>query len=240
MPENYYFTLMQKEDIGDNIRSFYFEKPEGFIFKAGQYIKVFVDGRIDDDGGNSRFFTISSAPHEKYIVITTKMQPSQFKKHLYSLQRGDTIRVRGPYGSFVFADDTRSRVCISGGMGITPFRSMIVHLARKNSTQGLVLVAAFKNERESLFLQELEKISESFPSFQIYPLFSQPERNDIKVGKGRIDALILKKYIANLMGSVYYITGPSEMVESVVDILHDFGIPETDIFIEKFPGYSYE
>ena len=104
-----------------DVKSFIFEKPENFSFVAGQFLTLFLD--VEDPRGNYRQFSIASSPTEDSVMITSTMRGSPFKQKLAEMQ-GQKIRARGPFGRFTLQEAER-HVMVAGGIGVTPFRSMI-------------------------------------------------------------------------------------------------------------------
>src|ERR1035437_9590818 len=124
-------SLMQKKTESPDVESFIFKPSESIIWKAGQFFHYVLHHEPTDDRGSDRWFTISSAPFEKNVMITTRLTPdkgSSFKKKLTSLKIGKTIEVSNIDGDFTVDDPTKEHVFIAGGIGITPFRSILKDL----------------------------------------------------------------------------------------------------------------
>lgn len=233
MVKDYRLELLRKIESTDEITSFYFKKPSGFHYKPGQYVKVTVKLEVDDSKGNTRFFTLSSSPSEDYLMIATKMQPSEFKKKLYELEIGERLQIRGPYGSFVFDADTKKvHVFIAGGMGITPFRSMIRFSVDESLEVPMILIYSYNSTNNAVFLDELRDVTQKNPRLTTYFIDSSQH--------GHIDSQMIKKSLENYKNCVYYITGPTEMVDEVSAILSTLKVPESDVSKEYFSGYMYE
>src|SRR3989338_6724385 len=113
------------------VKSYYFVADAPINFKAGQFLKYFLSHPESDQRGVSRYFTISSAPQEKTIMMTTKFVPgdgSSFKQALLKIAPGDHIEAEGPSGSFTYQDHLQEVVFVAGGIGITPFRAILMDL----------------------------------------------------------------------------------------------------------------
>lgn len=232
--------FIKKTQITHDIYSFFFRRPPDFNFLPGQYLRMILHHDSSDDKGSSRFFTIASSPLEKYIMITTKLRESTFKRELLNIKIGQNVLIFGPIGNFYLDDDLKDPVVfIAGGMGITPYYSMIKYLHKKRIKTHATLLAYFKNIEDRIFYDDLIKITDKNKFINvIYIITGNYKDNDSTNGeRGRLSGGLIKKYIPNFIKSKYYITGPELMVDSGVVILKDLGIPTKNIAIEKFTGY---
>src|SRR5689334_14552965 len=120
-PQN--VPLKQRVEVAEGTMAFHLEKPAGFQFKAGQYMNVtLIEPPETDAEGNTRSFTIASAPFEQDLVFTTRMRDSAFKRVIKTLKLGSPVRISGPFGSFTLHNDaSRPAVFLVGGIGVTPF-----------------------------------------------------------------------------------------------------------------------
>ena len=146
--------FLKKEKVGENIFSFYFDTfATGFDFIPGQYIKIYLDITKVDDRGSSRYFTISSSPTDKgFITITTKIVKSSFKKALGNLRSGDLVKIFGPIGYFDFdIKNKKNKLFLAGGMGITPYHSVLRYLNDKKLKIPIALIASFPTKKEVIF-----------------------------------------------------------------------------------------
>lgn len=221
--------LIKREKISKDTHSFYFERPSTFEFIPGQYIKMVLNIDNPDDRGVSRFLTIASSPTEReHLMITTRLIQSSFKKKLESLPIGSEVQMRGPHGMFTLDEqDTRGKVYLAGGIGITPVRSMLVYMRDKNLNNPFTLIASFSNREEIIFFDELNSISSEFRKV-IYVATSEV---------GRIDEEKIKKNVLYFRNSLFYISGPLVFVEAMEKLVRGLGVSEEDIKSEDFPGY---
>src|SRR6202035_6017558 len=107
--------------------AFLLEKPSGWAFKAGQYLDMtLLDPPETDSEGNIRSFSIASAPHEETLMVATRMRDTAFKRVLRTMPLGTAVKIEGPCGDLILQNDgARTVVLLAGGIGITPFRSMV-------------------------------------------------------------------------------------------------------------------
>ncbi len=236
-----YLTFIKKEKVSVDTFSFYFERPVGFNYLPGQYMKIILNKKIDDERGNSRYFTICSSPTEKdYLMITTKIIQSSFKKNLAELLGGEKVEFHGPYGTFVLDQfDPRPKVFFAGGIGITPFRSMSIFARDKNIRTPITLFASFNLSDDVIFMEELKEIEKRFDNFKYVPTVTKPELSHVKwTGEfGRIDADKIKKYVSDIIDSYCYIAGPGVMVLTLSQIMQSLDVGHTSIKTDSFPGY---
>lgn len=220
-------TLIDKKNITANTKSFIFKPEKKIKWIAGQYFIYFLKHDKEDLRGIMRFFTISSSPFEKYITISTKFSKnsSSFKKSLDNLKIGDKIIAKGPDGDFIIEDIKKNFVFIAGGIGITPFISILRQLNFENKLAEILLLYSNKTKAFA-FKDELDQISKNNEKLQI-KYFVSPKK---------IDKNVLKKFINKK--SIFYISGPDRMVESITKILVGLGVNDEDIRKDYFSGYK--
>jgi len=235
------FTLpfLRKEQVAKDTFSFYFDRSakQNFDYQAGQYIRMFLPHSAPDDRGTSRYFTIASSPTEKeYLMITTKVIKSTFKKTLNYLKKGDLVEFFGPSGSYVLDNSEKQHIFLSGGMGITPFRSMITYASHNKIPIPITLLASFQKEEHIVFYDELKKIAEENSSIKVIFSLTNPYK-EWKGESGRISDKLLHTYLTHSGDTIYYICGPDPMVDSTRDMLVKQGVDVEAINVEYFSGY---
>ncbi len=220
--------IEKRKEIG-NIVSFVFDAGKQFKWIAGQYLIYKLPHQKEDLRGRMRFFTISSAPFQKHPTITTRIfedNPSSFKKELNSLGINDEIEAKGPDGDFVWEGENNDYIFIAGGIGITPFNSIIRQLSFEKKKINITLIYSNKVKNDVLFKNELDAITKDHPEFKIDYLFS-PQR---------VDEEIIKKYLD--YKKIYYVSGPDPMVDAVIEIIKKMGVKEEKIRTDYFSGYK--
>lgn len=222
--------LIDKRQENGDVKSFVFEPQETLSWKAGQFLIYFLPQEKPDIRGKQRFFTISSAPPEGHVMLSTRIKPgnlSTFKKTLDKLKIGETVEVKGPDGDFTVNDSNKKYVFIAGGIGVTPFRSIIVDLYSKKEPLNITLLYANSDDQFS-FKDELEQISSKNSNFKIYYIISPKH----------IDEEVIKEAVPNLDEPIFYVSGPEPMVETLSGMLIKMGIPEDRLKQDFFPGYE--
>ena len=241
-PKAFRLPFIKKEKVAKDTYSFYFNQAElGLDFIPGQYIRMNLPIANPDERGVSRQFTIASSPLEKnHIMITTKIIKASFKKKLLTLQIGEMVDFFGPLGGFIF-DETKKeeRVFLAGGIGITPFHSMIAYANGKNLSIPITLFVSFSTVDEMVFYEEMMGIANKNPNIKIVYTITKPEESQEKWNGevGRISGVLIKKYVSDIFKPLYYIVGPPLMVSEIEETVIKMGISNNKIFIENFTGY---
>lgn len=221
--------------------AFHFEKPPGFAFKAGQAIAwTLLDPPETDDEGATRNFTIASAPVEADLMIATRMRDSAFKRVLKTMPLGTEVRIVGPFGSLILHPDAaRPAVFLAGGIGITPFRSMLRQAAEQKLPHQLFLFYSNRRPEDAAFLEELEELEKENINYKVIGTMTDMARSN-RVWRGEtgfINQEMLTKYIGDLAAPVYYIAGPPAMVAAMRLALSKANIADDNVRAEEFSGY---
>ncbi|MDH4158411.1 MAG: FAD-dependent oxidoreductase [candidate division Zixibacteria bacterium] len=233
--------LLRSEEIAHNTKAFYFEKPDGFDFQAGQCVDVtLIDPPETDMDGNLRALTIASAPYEKELMLATRRRDKAFKRVLFGMAPGDGIQITGPHGSFVLHEDASvPAVFIAGGMGITPVLSILRQAVKEGLKHRLTLFYSNRRPEDAAFLAELVKLEKKCDKFKLIATMTQPGESSAGWSglTGRIDREMLMSSIKDIAKPVYYVVGSLDMVYSTNATLMDMGVSEENIEYEEFPGY---
>jgi len=222
--------------------AFYFEKPEAFAFEAGQFANFTLLALQDSDlKGNTRVLSLASAPYERNLMVAMRVRATAFKRTLNSLPLGAELLLQGPYGSMTLPrNNTRPAVFLAGGIGITPFRSLIWNAAESLSPCRIFLFYSVRVPEEAAFLEELQEMERYNGRYKFVCTVTQPDmtRTPWLGETGRISIEMLSKSIPDLSVPIYYIAGPPAMVTGVREMLIGAGIAEEDIRAEEFSGYE--
>ncbi len=224
--------LIEKKLETPNVTTFIFEPQEPITWKPGQYLHYVLHHLPTDDRGSDRWFTNAAAPFQKEIHVTTRHateKSSTFKQKLFALKEGKNIEITGVMGDFTLEDPKKNYVFIAGGIGITPFRSIIKQLDHDKKPINVTLLYS-NHDQNIVFKEELETIASRNPHFAIHYIFSPEHINEKKI----------KELIPDIMKPIFYVSGPEPMVDSLIKILKQMGILEDHIKGDWFPGYPAE
>jgi ferredoxin-NADP reductase len=221
--------------------AFYFEKPPGFVFKAGQALSWrLIDPPETGAEGNIRNFSIASAPGEADLMIATRMRDTAFKRVLKTMPLGTAVRIVGPFGSLTLHHNVgRTAVFLAGGIGITPFRSMLWQAAEQKLPHHLFLFYSNRRPEDAAFLEEMEELEKEISNYKFIGTMTEMARSN-RVWRGEtgfINQQMLTKYIGDLTAPIYYIAGPPTMVAAMQQMLSEAGIADADVRAEEFAGY---
>ncbi|MDW0216334.1 MAG: Rieske 2Fe-2S domain-containing protein [Nitrososphaeraceae archaeon] len=228
--------ISKKEDI---------EGKRKFEHTAGQYAFFDIGSVYNDPKGPVRHFTIASSPTEEFILISTRIRDSPYKKELDSLQNGTKVKVRGPLGKFTLHEDySKPAIFLSGGIGVTPFRSMIKYATDKNLPVRIIMFDSNKNQENILFKMDFENCTNTNKNLRIIYTITEEqnvtENKEWKGEKGRIDMAMLKRHLepGDLEKSIFYLCGPPPMVKAMQETLdQNLQVPGERIKVEEFTGY---
>jgi ferredoxin-NADP reductase len=234
-------TLRSREEVADGATAFRFDKPSGWVFKAGQFLDMtLLDPAETDAEGNTRSFSIASGPSEDSLMVATRMRDTAFKRVLKTMPLGTAVKIEGPFGDLILPSDaTRSIVFLAGGIGITPFRSMLVQAAHQHLPHRLFLFYSNRRPEDAPFLDELETLQQANPRYTLIPSMTgmatshQPWTGEI----GLIDQAMLSRHLSNSVAPLYFIAGPPEMVKGLHAMLTKQSVSDRDIHAEEFSGY---
>jgi ferredoxin-NADP reductase len=234
-------TLIRREEVAEGTMAFHFEKPPGFSFRAGQSADVtLTDPQETDAEGNTRTFSIASPPFANELVFTTRMRDTAFKRSLKELTLTTKLKISPAAGSFTLHKNlAKPAIFLAGGIGITPFLSMVQQADRERLSQKLYLFYSNRRPEDAAFLDTLTALETTNPNFSLICTMTEMSKSK-KEWKGEtalIDKEMLCRHLANLQGPIYYIAGPPAMVTAMRAALVGAGVEENDIRTDEFVGY---
>ncbi|MFA5942575.1 MAG: RnfABCDGE type electron transport complex subunit D [Candidatus Paceibacterota bacterium] len=233
-------TLIGKNKIASGMYDFVFKPDWLFNFYPGQYLEWTIPHRSSDNRGNRRYFTIASSPTEEEVRLGVKFyEPkSSFKQALDGLQIGDTVSVSQLTGDFVLPKDPAQKlVFIAGGIGITPFRSMVRYLVDTNDTRSIVLLYSNKFSSEIAYKETFDEAAQKIGMKTVYVLTGEPHPVPGTYA-GRIHEGLIANEIPDYKERTFYISGPPAMVSATARGLHTMGVSRSRIKTDYFPGFA--
>ncbi len=240
-PTTFLVRLQGRKEVAERTIAFQFEKPAGFNFKAGQFVELnLIDPPETDAEGNGRAFSIASAPHEDVLMVATRLRETAFKRVLAAASLGTVVRVEGPFGDLVLHNNAaRPAVCLAGGIGITPFRSMVLRAAREKLPHRIFLFYSNRRPEDAPFQDELRDLEALNPNYKFVGTVTEPEksRHPWRGETGRITAGMMSRFLKSAASPIYYVAGPPGMVSGLRAMLNNSGVDDDDIRTEEFAGY---
>ena len=217
-----------------NVKSFRIEAGEAADYKAGQFLSV----ALKTEPPLKRYLSISSSPTEKgYIEFTKKITESDFSKVLDGLKPDDTVKIQYPFGKFTLGDAKTKIAFLSGGIGITPIRSICKYVVDKRLDVDIVLVYANRTIKDIVFREDFELMQKAYPGLRVSHVLSEPA-DGFKCCLGRIDRQVIINEIPDYKERNFYLCGPPAMVEAMKKTLSiELGLSENNIITENFQGY---
>ncbi len=211
-----------------SIETFVFEAGRQLPWKAGQYYVYLIPQAWRDKRSPFRPYSVSNAPGGTTLELTTRFPetPSLFKQSLRAMAPGTRVRAFGPYGSFAPSRSATEHVFIAGGIGITPFMSMIRDFAGRGDMPPVTLLYASRDGQVP-FREELDEVASRFPSLKVHYV----------IDPQRVDAETVQRLVPNVAGSTFYVSGPPPMVKGVAGTLKGIGVRGSRIKRDNFRGY---
>jgi ferredoxin-NADP reductase len=237
----YKIKLKSRQEIAFGTTAFHFEKPAEFTYKAGQFGDfTLADPPETDAEGNTRGFSLASAPYESDLMVATRMRDTAFKRVLKTIELGSELTLDAPYGSLTLHDDARiPAIFLSGGIGITPMRSIILQATHDHLPHKIFLFDSNRRPEDAAFLGELTDAHKQNPNFTLVGTMTEIEKS-AKPWRGEtgvVTKAMLMKFIDDFTLPIYYISGPRAMVAAMRKVLNESGVKDDKIRTEEFTGY---
>lgn len=230
--------LIRKEEIGFKTVSFYLEKPAGFSFTPGQYLKLsLIKPREHDFRGNIRSFSIASLPEDPHLMITTRIRRSPFKNELAELPEGAEVEIQGPISMLNLKSDNKTAVFLTGGVGSAAARPMILEALKEGRSGRIYFFNSNRNKKDIPFFEEFFQLQN--PNFQYIPNLTKKSKEDLDWAgeRGYIDEKMIRKYVKDPEKAVYFLIGSSVFMWSMFKIVKALGVKESQISFDEYTGY---
>jgi len=217
-----------------NVKSFRLGVDNGIDFKAGQFLQV----TLQNDPQLERYLSISSSPSEKgHIEFTKKITESDFSMMLTILKPGDYVKIKYPFGNFTLDETSKKIAFLSGGIGITPIRSICKFVVDKNIGTDMVLIYANRTINDIAFREDFDQMQKQYPKVKVVHVLSEPS-GELISRAGRVNSQVIKDDIPDYLERRFYLCGPPAMVEAMKKILsEELILPKENIITENFIGY---
>lgn len=229
-------TFDHARSEANNIKTFYFKPELPVHYTAGQYTELTVPHRHPDKRGAKRWFTLSSSPTDELLSITTKFagdKSSSFKKALFKLKTGTELHMAEPMGDFVLPKLIQTPlVFVAGGIGVTPFHSILEWLHATNETRPIKLLYGVRTEDEIIF-------QDTFQKAHVEPVIVVSEPSDAWGGeRGHLSAELILGLEKPSEDTLVYVSGPEPMVEALEKDLRKAGLDKHKFVGDFFPNYT--
>jgi len=242
------FRLTARSEVAERTLELRFDRPPTLAFEAGQWMDLsLVDPPETDAEGDTRAFSIASAPDDPELWFVTRLRNTAFKRVLEKLPLGSVVKADGPFGSLTLPGDaSRAAVLLAGGIGITPFRSIARSAAHAKAPHRILLFYANRRPEDAPFLDELRALERANPNLTFVPTMTQPDRSHRPwMGEtGRLDVATIARHLGHDAaaarhgaGPIYSIAGPPSMVAGLRRMLIQGGVDPDDVRSEEFSGY---
>ena len=233
--------LLSRNSVAEGTMAFHFARPIGFSFKAGQAADLtLLNPPETDSEGNIRTFSIASPPFEEQLTFATRMRDTAFKRSLKVVPIGTEINIASPSGSFTLHKNAnKPAVFLAGGIGITPFLSVVRQADHDRLPHKLYLFNSNRRPEDAPFLEILLGLEKTNPNFRLVPTMTEMARSSRKWNgeTGLIDGEMVSRHVRTLQGPIYYVAGPPPMVAAMRAMLVGAGVDEDDVRTEEFAGY---
>lgn len=229
-------TLKEKVQLSQDVFEFVFASKRQLAFAPGQYMEWTLAHEHPDDRSVRRYFTLASAPTESDLRLGVKFYPnaSSFKRKLFVMQPGEQIVASQLSGDFTLPrDPTKKLVFLAGGIGITPFRSMIQYLLDTGQKRPITLIYSVRMPQDAVYRELLARAQREL-GIRVVHVFNEPQPGFAQT----IDAELLAREVPDFEERMFYISGPQGMVTSFKDMLTGMGVARTRIRTDYFPGFA--
>jgi len=233
-------VLERIEKTASGCYDYVFKPNRPVTFTPGQYLDWTIHSRRADDRGNRRTFTIASAPSEEHVRLGVKFypDPSAYKQTLLNMKPGDVVYGAQLAGEFVLPKAPAEKLAfIAGGIGVTPFRSMIQHMMDVGDQRIATLFYGNNKASEIAYVDVFNRAEKELGLRTVYAV-ADAHHTQTNFHAGFIDADLIKREMPDYAERTYYISGPRSMVLKFEDALAELGIAKNKVKTDFFPGFA--
>ncbi|RWM11920.1 MAG: hypothetical protein E5X80_23350 [Mesorhizobium sp.] len=231
-------TLERIEQTAVDSYDFIFRSQRKLAFQAGQYLEWTLGLDRSDNRGNRRYFTVASSPTEQSVRLGVKFYPrsSAFKQALGTMKLGGTIHASQLAGDFTLPSDPSIKIAfLAGGIGITPFRSMLRYLIDRKEARPIVVLYGTESQEDIAYREVLGEARRELGIRTFHAVAKGAGRGQYP---GYIDARLVRLTMPDYFERTFYISGPQAMVKALRQKLLAMGVRRSRIKVDYFPGFA--
>lgn len=209
-------------------------KPNNYNFLAGQYTVLTIPAKEKETKNEnfSRYFSIANSPNENELYFVLRTGESEYKKSLKNIPTNSHVLIDKAAGKIILPNNNKDPiVLLAGGIGITPFRSIILDLLSKNPSYPIYLFSSNKKEEEAIFDKEFRTISKKMSNLYYHLTLTQTAPHT------RITSSLIKKYVSEYKNAKYFIVGSHRFIQGMNNCLEELSVNKSSRYIEVFCGY---
>ncbi len=205
--------------------------------KAGQYIQFKVPEYENSDESVYRAYSIASPPDDKTRVeLEIRLVPNGICTtyvHKF-LKEGDEVTINGPYGDFYLRESQRNIICIAGGSGMAPIKSILLDMEKKGITRKAMYFFGARSKRDLFLLDEMRELQQRMPNFTFVPALSEPTEQDAWEGEVGLITDVVRRMVKDGPNSEAYLCGSPGMINACITVLNELKVAPENIFYDKF------
>lgn len=208
-------------------------EPNTMDFKPGQFIQIKVPGFEEE-----RAYSVASNPKDTNMIeLIIRMVPKGLATTFVhrALEVGDKVTITGPFGEFYLREDTNADiVCIAGGSGKAPIRSILYYLKDRGMNRKVKYFFGAKSKKDLYYTEEFMKLQEEFSNFEYIPALSEPLEADNWNGAVGLITDVVDRFTSDLSSSEAYLCGSPGMINACIKVLNAHDIKFENIYYDKF------
>lgn len=234
------FPLIKRQTIAEGTMEFTFcSEQSGMTYVAGQHADyININQPVMDAEGNGRAFSFSSAPRKDgTFTVAMRMRNTAFKNWWRDMPLGTKVKFDGPRGDMILPEDIQPVVFLAGGIGITPFHAMIEDVKNQQSSFPITLFFSNRTVADAPYHASLEAWAKGMKSFHYVPTLTHTPPADWGGERGYIDAAMIQRHVPDVAHALFYLAGPTPMIQAMRKVLDTMGIKRGQIRQEEFTGY---
>ncbi|MDC7222313.1 MAG: 2Fe-2S iron-sulfur cluster binding domain-containing protein [Spirochaetales bacterium] len=211
--------------------------PDSIDFKAGQFVQIQVPEYKLSDESVFRAYSVSSSPSETDCVeLEVRLVPEGICTtwvHDF-LKEGQEVTINGPYGDFFLRDTERDIICIAGGSGNAPMKSIMMDMAEKGNVRNLTYFYGARGKKDLVLPEEMDEIAKQLPNGRYIPVLSEPDEGDNWQGETGFVTDVVARHLTSGDNVEAYLCGSPGMIDACIKVLTEKGVPEELIYYDKF------